>query len=201
MSPQSGMSAQLSEARGGNVLGTVARTSPLSGPRARPDKAMQYELNVVAADVTAVVSAIGGWLFDRAMAGWRVSVAADAGADERALRILGLKAVDLTGLWLPTEADAVAMTAIATDRFESGDHVRTVRRSGAGMVFFGAHGPDGLGEAVDRVQYRPSAAALAFKAHALAVAGADPGSAGQVETLFRYGRSAGLLEADLVPVC
>lgn len=191
----------MSEARGGNVLGTVARATPLSGPRARPDKALQYELNVVAADVTAVVSAIGGWLFDRAMAGWRVSVAADACVDERALRILGLKAVDLTGPWQSAEADAVAMTAIATDRFESGDQVRTVRRSGAGVVFFGAHGPDGLGAAVDRVHYRPSAAALAFKAHASAVAGADPGSTGQVETLFRYGRSAGLLEADLVPVC
>lgn len=198
MSLQSGMSAQLSEARGGNVLGTVARTSPLSGPRVRPDKALQYELNVVAADVAAMVSAIGGWLFDRAMAGWRVSVAADACTDERALRILGLKAVDLTGLWQSTEADAVAMTAIGTDRFESGD---PVRRSGAGVVFFGAHGPDGPSGAVDRVQYRPSAAALAFKSHALAVAGADPGSTGQVETLFRYGRSAGLLEADLVPVC
>ena len=198
MSLQSGMSAQLSEARGGNVLGTVARTSPLSGPRVRPDKALQYELNVVAADVAAMVSAIGGWLFDRAMAGWRVSVAADACTDERALRILGLKAVDLNGLWQSTDVDAVAMTAIGTDRFESGDHARTMRRSGAGVVFFGAPGPGG---AVDRVQYRPSAAALAFKSHALAVAGADPGSTGQVETLFRDGRSAGLLEADLVPVC
>lgn len=198
MSLQSGMSAQLSEARGGNVLGTVARTSPLSGPRVRPDKALQYELNVVTADVAAAVSAIGGWLFDRAMAGWRVSVAADACTDERALRILGLKAVDLNGLWQSTDVDAVAMTAIGTDRFESGDHARTKRRSGAGVVFFGAPGPGG---AVDRVQYRPSAAALAFKSHALAVAGADPGSTGQVETLFRDGRSAGLLEADLVPVC
>lgn len=200
MSLQSGMSAQLSEARGGNVHGTVARTGPLSGPRAQPGKTLQYELNVVAADVTAVVSAIGGWLFDRAMAGWRVSVAADACADERALRILGVKAVDLTGLW-STEADAVTMTAIGTDRFESGDHVRAVRRSGTGVVFFGAHGPAGLSGAVDHVQYQPSAAALAFKAHALVIAGADPGSTGQVETLFRYGRSAGLLEADLVPVC
>lgn len=201
MSPQSGMSAQLSEARGATALGTVRLTPPLSRPRMRTDKAMQYELNVVAADVAGVVSGIGGWLFDRAMAGWRVSVAADDCADERALRILGLKAVDLNGLWRSAEADVVAMTAIGTDRFESGDQVGTLRRSGADVVFFGAQGPDGVGGAVDRVQYRPSAAALAFKAHALAVAGADQGSVGLVETLFRCGRSADLFGADLVPVC
>ncbi|MEV0669636.1 hypothetical protein [Mycobacterium sp. NPDC050441] len=194
------MSAQLSGAHG-NVLGTVSLMGPLARPRVQTEKAMQYELNVVAVDVAGMVSGIGGWLFDRAMAGWRVSVAADDCADERALRILGVKAVGLNGLWRSAGADTVAMTAIDTDRFESGDHGLTVHNPGADVIFFGAHGPDGLGGAVDRVQYRPSAAALAFKAHALAVAGADPGSVGRVEALFRGGRSAGLLDADLVPVC
>ncbi|MFV8052752.1 hypothetical protein [Mycobacterium sp. 48b] len=196
MSPQSGMSAQLSEVRGGDTPAI-----PFARPRVRPEKALQYELNVVADGVADVVSGIGGWLFDRAMAGWRVSVAVDEVGDERALRILGLKAVGLSGLWRSAEADAVVMTAIGTSRFESGDHGLTVRNPDGDVVFFGSRGPEGLGLEVQRARYRPSAAALAFKAYALAVAGADPGAADRVETVFRCGRSAGLLDADLVPVC
>lgn len=197
MSPQSGMSAQLSEVRGGGDALAV----PFTRPRIRPEKALQYELNVVADDVADVVSGIGGWLFDRAMAGWRVSVAADEAGDDRALGILGLKAVGPSGLWRSAEADAVVMTAIGTSRFEPGDQGLTMRNPGGDVVFFGSRGPEGLGLQLERARYRPSAAALAFKAHALAVAGVDPASADTVETLFRCGRSAGLLDADLVPVC
>lgn len=197
MSPQSGMSAQLSEERGdGDTLAVR-----FARPRVRPEKALRYELNVVAADVAEAVSGIGGWLFDRAMAGWRVSVAAGEAGDERALRILGLKAVDLNGLWRSAAADSVAMTAIGTSRLESGDHGLASRSPVGDVVYFGPHAPVGLGAQVQRIQYRPSAAALAFKAHALALAGGDPGSVGSGETLFRCGRSAGLFDADLVPVC
>ena len=94
-----------------------------------------------------------------------------------------------------------SLTAIGTSRFEPGDHGFTLRNPGGDVVFFGSRGPDGLGLQIQRARYRPSAAALAFKAHALAVAGMDPASADTVETLFRCGRSAGLLDADLVPVC
>lgn len=187
----------------GNTPGAVSYTAPFARPRVRPEKVLRYELSVVATDVADMVSGIGGWLFDRAMAGWQVSVAADRECgDEHALRILGLKAVDLSGLWRSAGADAVSMTAIGTDRFESDDdRLTALRNPGGDVVFFGSRGPGGLGGQVHRVQYRPSAAALAFKVHALAVAGADPGAVGAVETMYRYGRSAGLLDADLMPVC
>lgn len=197
MSLQSGMSAQLSEARGGNPLGA----DPSSRPRVRTDKALRYELNVVAVDAAAMVSGIGGWLFDRAMAGWRVSVTADVYTDERALQILGLRAVDLSGARPSGGEGAVAMTAIAADRLESTEDRFILHRPGGGVVFFGAHGRDRLGNAVQRVQYRPSAAALAFKAHALGVTGVEWEPVARVETLFRCGRTAGLFDADLVPVC
>ncbi|TMS53980.1 hypothetical protein [Mycobacterium sp. DBP42] len=195
MSPQSGTSAQLSEVRGGNTLDVR-----FDRPQVRPAKALRYELNVLAADVADTVSGVGGWLFDRAMAGWRVSVALDEGDDGRALRILGLKAVGLNALWRPVEAESVATTVIGTSRFESGDHGLAVRDPAGTVLFFGSHAPD-FGGPVQRVQYRPSAAAQAFKAHALAVVGADSGSAGGMESLFRCGRSAELLDAELVPVC
>ncbi|WP_343575423.1 hypothetical protein [Mycobacterium sp.] len=50
---------------------------------------MRYRLDVVAADVADVVTFAGGWLFDRAMAGWDVTVLVADHVDERPLRILG----------------------------------------------------------------------------------------------------------------
>ncbi len=180
-----------------------ATVSP-ARPRLRPESALQYELNVVATGVADMVSGIGGWLFDRAMAGWRVGVAADRCDDEsaggHALRILGLKAVDLGGLWRSAGAEVIAMTAIGTDRLEF-DDLATLQNAGHEVVFFGAQAPGGLSGQIERVRYRPSAAALAFKAHAQAVIGAAPGPVGEVETMFRYARYAGQLNADLVPVC
>ncbi|MED5811756.1 hypothetical protein VST63_05230 [Mycolicibacterium sp. 050232] len=196
MSPQSGMSAQLSEVRGGDTLAV-----PFGRPRVRPSKVLQYELNVVAVDAADTVASIGGWLFDRAMAGWQVNVAVEEGGDGSALRILGLKAVGLNALWRSVESDSVAITAIGTSRVESGDHGLTLRDPVGDVVFFGSRAPDGFEGQIQRVQYCPTAAALAFKAHALAIAGADPGLTGGVETLFRCGRSSDLLDADLVPVC
>lgn len=201
MSLQSGMSAQLSEARGGDPLGAVSLVDPLSRPRVRTDKALRYELNVVAVDAAAMVSGIGGWLFDRAMAGWRVSVTADVHTDERALQILGLRAVELSGAQPSGGEEAVVLTAVAADRLESTEDRFTLHRPGGDVVLFGAHGRDRLGDTVQPVQYRPSAAALAFKAYALGVAGVEREPVARVETLFRCGRTAGLFDADLVPVC
>ena len=56
---------------------------------------MRYRLDVVAADVADVVKFAGGWLFDRAMAGWDVTVLVADHPDERPLQILGAQIVDL----------------------------------------------------------------------------------------------------------
>ncbi|OMC36033.1 hypothetical protein A5740_07275 [Mycobacterium sp. GA-1841] len=174
--------------------------------RVWPERAVRYELTVVAAELAPMVSGIGGWLFDRAMAGWRVGVATGPGdgadaedaAGRRALGILGVKAIDPESLSRSAAGDdeAVAMTAISVDRLESDDLVRDL----ADAVIFGCRAPDGLTGQLHQVHYRPSAAALAFKAHAAAVLG-YPRPIGTVETMFRYGRPAGLLDSDLVPVC
>ena len=59
---------------------------------------MRYRLDVVASSVVDVVRFAGGWLFDRAMAGWDVSVLLTDLADQpdgRPLQILGAQVVDL----------------------------------------------------------------------------------------------------------
>ena len=56
---------------------------------------VRYRLDVVAADVADVVRFAGGWLFDRTMAGWDVTVLLADHADERPLQILGAQILDL----------------------------------------------------------------------------------------------------------
>ncbi|MGA8547342.1 MAG: hypothetical protein WB785_19075, partial [Mycobacterium sp.] len=56
---------------------------------------MRYRLDVVAANVADVVRFAGGWLFDRAMAGWDVTVLLVDHPDERPLQILGAQILDL----------------------------------------------------------------------------------------------------------
>ena len=49
----------------------------------------RYRLHVVATNIADVVTSIGGLIFDRAMAGWDVTVAVDGNVDDRAIRIFG----------------------------------------------------------------------------------------------------------------
>ncbi|EUA51101.1 hypothetical protein I552_2042 [Mycobacterium xenopi 3993] len=50
---------------------------------------------MVGASVVDVVMFAGGWLFDRAMAGWEVTVLLTDHPDDRPLRILGARTLDL----------------------------------------------------------------------------------------------------------
>ena len=56
---------------------------------------MRYRLDVVASSVLDVVRFAGGWLFDRSMAGWDVTVLLSERADDRPLQILGAQTMDL----------------------------------------------------------------------------------------------------------
>ena len=51
---------------------------------------MRYRLDVVAASVADVVRFAGGWMYDRVMAGWDVTVLLADDVDERPLRVLGV---------------------------------------------------------------------------------------------------------------
>ena len=56
---------------------------------------MRYRLDVIAASAADAVHSAGGWLYDRAMAGWEVTVLLPQSCDSRPLRILGVGAMDL----------------------------------------------------------------------------------------------------------
>jgi len=58
-------------------------------------ESLRYRLDVVGGSAVDVVQSAGGWLYDRAMAGWEVTVLLPHCGDSRPLRILGVRVSDL----------------------------------------------------------------------------------------------------------
>ena len=178
---------------------------------------MRYRLDVVAASVADVVRFAGGWLFDRAMAGWDVTVlVADHGgdqSDDRPLQILGAQALDLeyalaameSGVGTRPNPQAVA---VAADLFGCDERIRqgvlqALDQGVTEVTLWGETWPAELDDSVGRVHHQLSMAARTFKAQALVaalnVSEAPPSSIGHTET-FRSGLlTCPSVAADLVP--
>jgi hypothetical protein len=163
---------------------------------------MRYRLDVVAPTVLDAVKFAGGWLYDRVMAGWDVTVLVGADEDVRPLEILGAEVRDLESVVEAWEDRPHPQTiAVATDLFDRDSRVRkgvlTALEQGATEVTLWGEGlPAELDESVDSVAHQLSAAARAFKAQALAAAN-EPEVVGHTET-FRCGMMASVA-ADLIP--
>lgn len=166
---------------------------------------MRYRLDVVAAGVGDVVRYAGGWLFDRSVAGWEVTVLVAELADPRPLRILGVDVVDLETVLaleapdrrpqsLAVDADLCARDPRARDGVR-----RALEYRGIEVVVWGEGWPSESGHGVDPVVHRLSVAARAFKHHALVAAGFVATEVGTLE-IFRSGAPVGApLGVDLVP--
>jgi hypothetical protein len=172
-----------------------------------PETDMRYRFDIVSPSVADAVAFTGGWLFDRAMAGWDVTVLIPAtGEDVRPLEILGAAVLDLESVlesW--TERPHPQTVSVAAHMFESDDrvrrHVRKALEHGLTEVtLWGDHYPAELDRDVDAVRHELSAAARAFKAQALAAVGsAERGTDRDVET-FRCGMmTRRSVATDLIP--
>jgi len=167
---------------------------------------MRYRLDVVAATVVDVVRFAGGWLFDRAMAGWDVTVLVADHPDDRPLQILGAQVLDLEdALASPESRPRPQALAAAADLFGCDSRVRqgvlqALDHGVTEVTLWGENWPAELDESVGGlVQHRLSMAAKTFKSQALAAAAVSHGSIGYVET-FRSGLLAWpSVAADLVP--
>jgi hypothetical protein len=125
---------------------------------------------------------IGGLIFDRAMAGWDVSVVlqgdTDRCVDDRPIRILGGKVGNLAGR--PNRAETVPrphILAVATDVLIRSQAVRRQvlaagANNGTEVLLWGRFQPPNLSCRFVAVRHRPSAAAHVFKSHALTAGGA-----------------------------
>ncbi|WP_024804434.1 hypothetical protein [Nocardia sp. BMG51109] len=167
---------------------------------------MRYRLDVVATSIVDVVEHAGGWLFDRAVAGWDVTVLVADLSDSRPLRILGAEMLELEtvlssgGQGRRPHALAVACDVCECDPRARRGLVNALGDGGIEVVVWGEGWPTPPEARVDPVLHRLSVAAQAFKAQALTAA-AVPASAVGTTEVFRSGLSGlSSIGADLSPV-
>lgn len=169
---------------------------------------MRYRLHVVAASVVDVVKFAGGWLFDRAMAGWDVTVLVTDLADhpdDRPLQILGARVIDLEEALASMQSRPRPQAlAAAADLFGCDSRVRqgvlqALDHGATEVTLWGQSWPAELDESVGLVQHRLSTAAQIFKSAALAAAAVPHAGIADTE-IFRSGLLAWpSVAADLVP--
>lgn len=162
-----------------STLGQLHR--PLSRSQASPREAPKvtgtYRFQVMAAGIADAVMSIGGLIFDRAMAGWDVSVVVDGepdrGVDHRPIKILGARVVTRSP---DADDDRPNLLAVATDLMIRSDAVRRrVLEVGKGgetaVLLWGRHHPTTFGRTFVAARHQPSAAAQVFKYQALMAGG------------------------------
>jgi hypothetical protein len=176
---------------------TAAGTGPIERLTAGAGSILRYQLNVIASTTDDVLQSAGGWLCDRARAGWDVNVLVADGGDPRPLAILGAAALHLDEgyegfLSMVTSASRVRALAVSADLLAADARVReeilrALKRGLTEVIVWGRQWPAALGGQADPVHHRISPAARAFKSHALVAADASTESITPTETLFRVG--------------
>jgi len=163
---------------------------------------MRYRLDVVAPTVLDAVKFAGGWVYDRVMAGWDVTVLIDDDEDARPLEILGAEVRDLESVLESWQDRPHPQTiAVAADLFDRDSRVRkgvlsALEQGATEVTLWGEGLPAEIDKSVDSVQHQLTAAARAFKAQALAAAN-NSEAVGHTET-FRCAMMASVA-ADLIP--
>jgi hypothetical protein len=156
------------------------------------EDSLRYRLDVLAAAPTSVadvVQSAGGWLYDRMMAGWEVTVLLPDASNlrnTRPLRILGALATDLDSAENAMTGQSLAVSAAA---FSADGRVRdTVRdaldRPSTEVALWGDGLPVGFDRRMAKVQHKLSAAARVFKGYALTAAGISCAAIDPVETML-----------------
>lgn len=164
---------------------------------------MRYRLDVVAPCVVDAVRFAGGWLVDRVMAGWDVTVLIGADEDVRPLAILGVETIALESVLESWEDRPHPQTvAVAADLFNTDERVRrgvlgALEQGHTEVTLWGDECPADLSV---EVRHELSAAARAFKAQALAAVN-HPEARGVGHTeAFRCGTMISRsVPADLIP--
>lgn len=142
---------------------------------------LRFRLAVLGTTVGDVVDSAGGWICDRAMAGWDVTVATtDAGEDARPLRMLGAVGIDLgCALNLRGRGPWPHALALSTDVYAQHQSVREGVRSalerGYPLITMWGDVAPAVGQLVGTtrvVEHRISTGAQRFKRRALDVVSA-----------------------------
>ncbi len=154
----------------------------------------RYRLDVMATRTVDVVRREGGWLFDRAMAGWDVTVLLAEHDDVRPLQILDVRAIDLE-LALGGPERRPAALSVATNLYAAEERVRhavakTLKCGTVEITMWREHQPLALTRRFVEVHHELSSAAGIYKAHALAAAGLSVDSIDPIESFGRARRDS-----------
>jgi hypothetical protein len=141
----------------------------------------------MASSAVDLVTAAGGWLFDRSMAGCDVTAALAERADERALQILGVQTADIDDVLTSQLCDVESALAVSADLYRADARVRqavldTLDAGLTNLVMWGDAWPDEFDGLGGCAHHRLSIAARAFKAQALIAASTPAGSVTALET-------------------
>jgi hypothetical protein len=182
---------------------------PAALSRPCDDATIMYRLDVVASGPADVVRAAGGWLYDRVRAGWAVNVLLPQQCDTRPLQILGARAAHLESHFGPaTTGVAVRGLAVSAEMFTSDPRIReevlkALDHRMTEVTLWDDGWPLAVGHRTNTVQHVLSAAARAFKHHALTAAGISAGDsceAGPTETLRSDMKACLPVDSELIPV-
>jgi hypothetical protein len=171
---------------------TTAGVGPVDRPQAGPTTIHRRQLTIVGRSTADVVQSAGGWLCDRARAGWDVNVYVTDVFDQVSLTILGATARrhdgDVSSLIRGMSLGGAL--AVSADLLSSDSQVRSgvvdaLKRGLTDVTVWGTQWPAELGRQADPVQHRVSSAARAFKLHALVAADLSADAVTPTEALFR----------------
>ena len=137
---------------------------------------LRPRLTAIAPSAADVVRCAGGWLFDRAIAGWDVTVITTGHPDPRPLRMLGARGRDVAILRAhPATGACLEAVAVRCDLYQSDERVREmVLRAAAGHAeirVWGEGWPADFRPGAGLVPHHLSLAARAFKAQAVSACG------------------------------
>ena len=170
------------------------------------DECLRYRLDVIAANAVDVVGSAGGWLYDRVMAGWEVTVLLPDSRDTRSLRILGV--ADLGGLraesaprprW--TRPAKAWPSAPRLHRRCAGPRQGAQRRwtiRSTEVALWGDGWPLGVDREMTRAQHVLSPGRRGFKGAALAAAGIAAVSVDPTETLLQRLSARSPVDSELI---
>lgn len=144
----------------------------------RAQRCLRYRLDVVAVDVADIVRSAGGWLYHRVAAGWEVNVLVPGNQDARPLQILGARTHDLDGELAGLKALDGHSLAVSAGAFAIDARVRrwllsSLENSRTEVTLWGNRWPIAVSRRLRAAQYPLTVAGRAFKAQALAAAGAS----------------------------
>ena len=167
---------------------------PLPLDESNPIGSRRYQLTVVASSVADLGGSAGGWMCDKARAGWDVKVVLTDDGDTRPVAILGASHVDaelLEVMKMASLGGALAVSAgvLADDRIRAGV-LEILKRGLTQVTVWGQDWPAEFSRKADPVEHKLSSAARAFKAHALSAATVSTTQVTGTETLFSLGADA-----------